>query len=118
MTWDEQITADDILAIRVHLSLTQMQLAQTLGIKGGITTINRWEHGHSRISTAWCRLIETHMAKLVGEDWRAIVRSSPRYTRFMDLRGRIESAGSGVQLNANASDDDFDAVEAKLRKAR
>ena len=46
---------EELIAIRNAIEMTQHQFAVTLGTT--VTTVSRWENGHTKPSPAYCREI-------------------------------------------------------------
>jgi len=95
------ILVEQIKAARIYLGLTQAELSSEL--KGaGITTINRWENGHSTPTGAWRVLLEDFFVQRIGRNWRSISTRSKRYRVEQRLR---EMAGEqGINLRISPSD--------------
>jgi len=91
------LTGDDVLAVRVYLKLTQVQLSVAVGMVG-VTTINRWENGHTSPSPAWATLVETYFVSELGKNWRTKVRT-PRFELFKKLKTYIDKNDLRLQLN-------------------
>lgn len=94
---EQPISADEIRAARIHLGMTQGELAVALeGV--GIATINRWENDHSSPTGAWRVLLEKYFVRRVGKDWRSEAVKSTRYLAEVKLRELAEKKGCRVRI--------------------
>jgi len=98
---EKPISAGQIKAARLFLGMTQSELA--VGLKGaGITTINRWENGHSTPTGAWRVLLDNFFVQRIGENWRHTATTSKRYRTEMRLRSL--AAKKRVNVRVTPSD--------------
>jgi DNA-binding transcriptional regulator YiaG len=110
----EPITAEHIHSARIYLSMTQGELAVEL--KGvGITTINRWENGHSAPTGAWRVLLENYFVQHIGKDWRQKAIKSKRYVVEKKLRELAKKKGINVRA---APSDTVEMVEKQIKRIR
>lgn len=63
------MTADEIKALRLALGLTQVELANRLGVR--FATVNRWENGRANPSPLALLALET-LARQTGEPAAAV----------------------------------------------
>lgn len=81
---NRNITGENVLAGRFYLEMTQAELSIALGIVG-ITTVNRWENGHSVPSGAWAKHIDAYFTKRINKGWRHKTRTY-RFRRLLEVR--------------------------------